>query len=399
MKTLKYHNLKPTSVLLIGLMALSAPLQANSLTGLGYIDLQADPAAPYAGSHSSYGNRFTWEPVARALYIGAFSPGQLIFQDSISIHGIGGGNNTVSLGGTAGNTSVALGMWSHAGNSTVSIGAWSGASGFGSIAIGPGSLGSDDVWTTSAHGNASVVIGYTATDSYETIGDGAVVIGGYAQGAAGSTVLGGGARTFSPYTVVVGAGSTANAQYSSALGPYVTTHAIGSVGLGSYNDSSLRKNGTTVDPIISNPLDPLLTLGQGTNQQGKNAFTIYRDGSARFEGPVQIKSGTGYLTLQPGGTINRTLTLPDADGALLASTSTLDATKLSGEVPVAALPVEVTQLGATVELDSANETTGNLPWSRISDKPTTLDGYLAVNAEGRITTPIRIEPQGDVPMF
>lgn len=132
-----------------------------------------------------------------------------------------------------------------------------------------------------------------------------------------------------------------------------------------------------------------------------NAFSVYRNNMARFEGAVQIKAGAGYLTLQPGGTTSRTLTLPDVDGALLANTSTLDASNLSGALPVESLPVTVTQVGATVELDSS-ETTGSLPWSRVSDKPTTLAGYLpstAVDAEGRIITAIRILPQGDIPMF
>ena len=118
-------------------------------------------------------------------------------------------------------------------------------------------------------------------------------------------------------------------------------------------------------------------------------------------GSIKIKN----ITLQRTGSTTRTITLPDTTGILLANTSSLDATKLTGQMPAASLPVAVSQLGSTVNLDSA-EVEGNLPWSRVSNKPTTQVDYgitdgiaVARNAAGRITSAIRIEPQGDIPML
>ena len=118
-------------------------------------------------------------------------------------------------------------------------------------------------------------------------------------------------------------------------------------------------------------------------------------------GSIKIKN----MTLQPTGSTTRTITLPDTTGTLLANTSSLNATKLTGVMPATSLPVAVSQLGSTIDLDSA-EVAGNLPWSRVSNRPTTQGDYgitdgiaVARNVAGRITTAIRIEPQGDIPML
>ena len=45
-------------------------------------------------------------------------------------------------------------------------------------------------------------------------------------------------------------------------------------------------------------------------------------------------SGTGVLTVTaPNTSTDRTITLPDSTGTILDNTSTLDATKLSGDLP------------------------------------------------------------------
>ncbi len=45
-------------------------------------------------------------------------------------------------------------------------------------------------------------------------------------------------------------------------------------------------------------------------------------------------SGTGVLTVTaPNTSTDRTITLPDSTGTILDNTSTLDATKLSGNLP------------------------------------------------------------------
>jgi hypothetical protein len=126
--------------------------------------------------------------------------------------------------------------------------------------------------------------------------------------------------------------------------------------------------------------------------------------------------------------------LKTASGSALTS---LNASALStGIVPASVLPTNVTQLGNTIDL-ATSEVSGNLPWSRVeaSSRPTTLAGYgitdslsvatpaetvtgtnnnkavtpfllkeggylkVVTNSNGRISSAILIEPQGDIPMI
>ena len=144
--------------------------------------------------------------------------------------------------------------------------------------------------------------------------------------------------------------------------------------------------------------DPVFEVGVGTNSADRrNAMTVFRDGTARFEGPVEVKGASGKVVLDAGAVIGtRTVQLPDNDGALLSTSSQLDATLLTGEVPAANLPA-VTQL------------IGDLPWSRVSGTPTSVESYGITNTipveremiggVEVIASAIRIKPQGDIPMF
>jgi hypothetical protein len=133
-----------------------------------------------------------------------------------------------------------------------------------------------------------------------------------------------------------------------------------------------------------------------------NALVLYSPSGGPNTG-IELNPTLGTIrmnnvTIQSSGSANRTLTV-DADGAILTNASTLDAAMLgNGMVDEARLPESVTRLGATIELDSA-ETTGNLPWPRVGDKPVSLAGYLPADGEGRIISAIRILPQGDIPML
>ena len=65
-------------------------------------------------------------------------------------------------------------------------------------------------------------------------------------------------------------------------------------------------------------------------------------------------SGTGVFTITPPATsTDRTLTLPDSAGTILDSTSTLDATKLSGNLPAIS--------GASLTSLTSGNLTGALP--------------------------------------
>lgn len=262
-----------------------------------------------------------------------------------------------------------------------------------------------EAWGAFAVGDAARTFGYRAmsfgADSYSQ-GDRSISLGGFASGT--KSLAGSGATTWGDYSTAFGLYAATTGDHSFAMGNSLTVYSPFSLAIGRFNTNQTKSGLLPPNRVADiNADDPVFEIGIGTSSSDRrNALTVYRDGSSRFEGPVQLKAGSGYLTLQPSGTTNRTLTLPDMDGTMLTSNSTLDPAKLGGgTVAENVLPVSVTKLGATIELNSA-ETTGNLPWTRISGKPATLAGYLpstAVDAEGRIAVAIRILPQGDIPMF
>lgn len=369
-------------------------LEATSLTGVGYVQLEGDSSDPQPSA--TEGAKFIWSPSQNYLFVGYTAVNPSFSSNSVTLLGGTTNSDSIAIGGSAGEYGVAVGTGARA-SSSVAIGRGSNALGGSSIAIS--TINDDANYKAEALNTGAIAIG---SWSYATAIF-ATAVGGKSTRALGdlSNAFGAHAYAVGYRATALGYGSGAIADYSLAAGANVSSYAYGSVAVGHYNKSNIRRDGVTVIPSTAHALDPLFTVGNGTSSQNSNTFTLYRDAVARFEGAVQIKAGSGYLTLQPGGTTNRTLILPDADGALLANTSTLAAANLTGTVPTGSLPAAVTQLGATVELDS-NETTGNLPWSRISNKPTNLAGYLpngAVDAEGRIMNAIRILPQGDIPMF
>lgn len=180
----------------------------------------------------------------------------------------------------------------------------------------------------------------------------------------------------------------------------------------------------TISPFQLLATDPIFSVANPTggsiDQKPINAITIYRDGV--LELPTDV-TGVYYTRFQSVGTGSRTITIPAASGTLLLSSSTLNAANItSGQLPASVLPSTVSQLGATVELNSA-EVTGQLAWSQVAKtgssladlgsrafsdlqgRPTTQAGYgitdgisVARNTAQRITTAIRIEPQGDISM-
>jgi hypothetical protein len=150
-------------------------------------------------------------------------------------------------------------------------------------------------------------------------------------------------------------------------------------------------------------------------------------------------SGEHAITLQATGTTN--VTLPAGTATLLstngsgAGLTNLNASALvTGTVPAAVLPADVTRLGPTIELNT-DETTGDLAWARVNktgatladlptrdfsdlqNKPATLAGYGITDAvqkttagdvavtgtttlHGNVTVKsvLRIPPAGDLPM-
>lgn len=260
----------------------------------------------------------------------------------------------------AGFGSVAIGSVAAAGGDSIALGYFSFSDG-GSTAIGYGSYAVVNSLAFSNYGgtsatNNSIALDATAENS-------------------SFAALGGAARNGS---IAIGDGTLANQ---------------GNVALGRLN-RDMRRDGTAIGTTTS-PLDPLFEVGNPVFRsetstfwddgnlitetieywERQNAFALYRDNVARFEGPVQIKSGNGYVTLAPAGATqtlgdSALLTLPATTGELLSSASSIDATKLTGPVPSANL----TQL---VKIDA--------------------QGYAV--ADGAAGGVLRVLPAGDIPMF
>lgn len=403
---MKTHKLL-SAFALFGVGAYMPLAQGTPLTGTGYIDLAGDTAAPSPTPSSTAKGRFVWSPTTQTLFVGWAPANTPMVGDSVSL--LGNANwRAVAIGGTAGETSTALGYGAYAPNYGIAIGSSAFATGAYAISIGTEQYwyGSEDSGYIDvvASGPYAIAVGMGA----QAVSDSSVALGstangsGYRSVALGAWSVASGAQAVAINGTAVGAYSATIRGYAigdqSFAGPSVATYACRSTAFGYMPNTRLRKNNSLVDPTLPDAEDPIFNIGNGTGSSPSDALTLYRNGTARFGGSIQIKSGTSYLTLQSAGTADRTVTLPDADGILLANTSTLDATKLTGVLPTASLPADTSRLGDTIELDSP-ETTGNLPWARIADKPTTLSGYLPTNTDGRITVPIRIEPQGDIPML
>lgn len=353
-------------------------------------------------------------------------------------------------GRATGQEAIAMGRFTEAAHSNsvaLGFGAWT--SGEFGVAIGAsyeatynGNPYLEPTWfreITTHAGFQSVAIGSGAAADAESIAlgifafsDGGSTAIGYGAAATGNSLAFGTNLSGFASNNSVALSATAENNSFAALGGNARNGSVaigdgtmasqGGVALGRLN-RDVRRDGSAITTTAS-PLDPLLEIGNPVFRtevvtywddghlftetveywERQNAFALYRDNVARFEGPVQIKSGEGYVTLQPGTAGNRTISLPDVDGTMLTSSSTLDATKLSGSVPEATLPADVSRLGDSIDL--ASESTGNLEWSRVESPPTTLAGYgitdsipVTRDAEGLITSPIRIAPQGDIPMF
>lgn len=429
-------------------MGLSGVAQAADLTGTGHIDLTGPVSPPATQVFSNVNPRFIWNPnVSNFIFVGRPYPlalgdtsnSNLIFPATPGYDSVAIGawtfarNGSVAVGGSAqgedavsiGNTSrafhhagTAIGFQAKAGHLGVAVGFNASAGGEGAIAIGGAAAYDYESPAPAAHAARSVAIGsFSGVSSPGAIAigwgsgaswDDAVGIKGVASGA-GSVALGALSSATGTGTVAIGYGTQVFANGAFGLGNGLSVGAQGGVGLGRYNRNEGR-GAAAISPTQPASTDPLFTVGSGTSDAARaNAFTVYRDGGARFEGAVQLKAGSGYLTLQPGGSTSRTLTLPDMDGTMLTNGSSLDAAKLTtGTVVEARLPGTVTKLGASIELNTA-EVTGNLPWSRVGDKPTTLaamsfpDAVVVeretISGVSVISTPLRIKPQGDIPMF
>lgn len=153
--------------------------------------------------------------------------------------------------------------------------------GFPSIMIGKGV----------ARGDSSVAIGYGAS----SVGQKSVALGAdaYASDSCSAAITGG--YAMGPFSFAVG-GGYAKAWGSNALGPYTHAFAIGSTAIGICNLNE-RKDRSPVTFSWSN-IDPIFEVANGSAGLAgqpapfnSNAFTVYRDGSAKVSGDL-IVGGT-----------------------------------------------------------------------------------------------------------
>lgn len=408
------------------------------LSGPGYIDVRT-PSSGYALGTNVTGPRFVWSPDQRALWFGESSAewGTLPF------YSFAGGPNAF-----AGTYSFAwLGRTQPWTTDAVVMGRFAKAEFNGSIALGFGSLvngpfgiaiGVDEAMFNDPYFNTefrTLAGAYSlAVGSSSKAQDWSTTIGAYGYAINYSTAIGAGAAA-TDVSLAMGGGSASNG--SVALGGGVAidnsvslngaamqgsfaalggTAIDGGIAIGPVNvrngvalgraNINLRRDGSLIG-TAANPLDPVFEIGNGTledvvyhGEEGdfttqewlpRNALTIYRDQVARFGGPVQIKAGAAYVTLEPSGTVSRTILLPDADGTLLTSTSPLNAALMTGTVPA----VSITSVA----------------WSKVSATPTSVAGYgitdaVKVDAQGYALAGgpsaggvLRVRQAGDIPMY
>jgi Head domain of trimeric autotransporter adhesin len=185
------------------------------------------------------------------------------------------GNNT----GATGTGSIASGQYSYApGNYAVSLGYQNYASGQSSVAMGSFSiasgLGSIAMGNCTASGFASSALGYSNTAS----GNYSLALGSY------STASG-------YYATAVGNFAAASALFSTAFGFHTTASAYSDFVIGEFNVGG--GSNTWV------PTEPLFEIGNGSGSGYGNpyitgpsdAFVVYKNGSATFQGPVTVAPG------------------------------------------------------------------------------------------------------------
>ncbi len=104
---------------------------------------------------------------------------------------------------------------------------------------------------------------------------------------------------------------------------------------------------------------------------------VVHEGDTQLNGDVAV---SGALTVNglPIATANQLAPYQLSTGSGAGLTQLNAGALATGVVDVARLPATVTRLGASIELPS--ETTGNLDWTRVASRPTTLGGYGITNA-------------------
>lgn len=224
------------------------------------------------------GNLFLWWPDIGVLRAGSYSSASAIATANFGSNSIALGNNPTANSANG----VAIGSYVvTSGVSGVSIGSIAKASGVNSIALGFNAISS---------GSGSVCIGGGVAS-----GQGAVAVAtGAAVGNYSSAI--GTSSAFGDYSASLGQSESDG--YSSFTAGICTARSYGGSAVGILNFGA-KKNGGSPDPNVSDPLDPIFEIGNGSDVVGVDgdAFTVFRDGTTVIAGNV------GYATSAPAGSL------------------------------------------------------------------------------------------------
>ncbi|NOT51869.1 MAG: hypothetical protein HOP10_11405 [Chitinophagaceae bacterium] len=158
-------------------------------------------------------------------------------------------------------------------------------------------------WDQSNIGSYSFAGGYGTTAS----GLNTIALGRYSAASGNFSVAIGYSNTATGlYATSLGASSIASGNISVALGLNVFSKAAGSVALGLYNDDT-----DNPDQSLTTPLDRIFQIGNGINNNRKNAMTILRNGNAGIGTVIPLArlhvtdssvlfSATGLASTTPG---------------------------------------------------------------------------------------------------
>lgn len=335
------------------LAATFAPLSAvaANLTGDGYIYLTEPTASWTPPSSASANSRFMWYPGKNALRFGDNSPYNYTWDNAnIGDSSFSGGLDSKASGAYSfafGQNALALGDYSFSfGYSTSASGDYSFAAGAdasaadyaiaisgayahadeGGIAMGgstyAGNYATALGYMAVAYEDYSIAIGSAGANAVNSVAIGSnawvevyagVAIGEMAwSGGDSATAIGPLAQAGSIGAVALGAEALSDGTNSTAIGPYAQAHASRSVALGT-NVSNRKMNGSVASPTTEEADDPVFmvsqapigtTAGQTATPATRNAFTVYRNGTAHLNGILRVKPGGDipmFSTAKPSG--------------------------------------------------------------------------------------------------
>ena len=208
----------------------------------------------------------------------------LVAQFGYNANGTGIQSTTNTASGTY---SIAMGSaaQSSGGYSTV-IGTQSFATAIGSIAIG-GGVHSDGFYSVGlgssilASGDYSLAMGRETTAS----GDWSTAMGKFTEASGWySTAMGDSTTASGSSSTAMGADTTASGSYSTAMGWGTNALDLGTTAIGLVNYDG------TPNPNYISPQNTAFVIGNGTFQNGSNAFEVLFDGTTTIAGDLNINS-------------------------------------------------------------------------------------------------------------